>query len=342
MANKQNNEKYQKLISLFKDKSTMLIVLQDNPDPDAIGCAVGLRKLANQMSNIRCTIAHGGMIGRGENRALVKYLNLNLYGCDKVDFSRFDLIAMVDAQPGAGNSSLPDNIIPNIVIDHHPRQSLTRKATYSDIRSKYGATSTIILEYLKQAKIEIDRQLATALLYGIRSDTQDLGRDAKRADIKAIEYLYPLANKRMLSEIIRGSVPREYFLMLSDALQNAVAYKDIVITHLGPINNPDIVGEVADLLLREEKTFWTLCSGVFEDKMLLSIRTLYDNVSAGEVMSQTVNGYGTGGGHSAYAGGQIPLADKTKNDIKGLPRLIEHKFLKTLGASRIKNRKFIE
>ncbi|MBN1795105.1 MAG: bifunctional oligoribonuclease/PAP phosphatase NrnA [Sedimentisphaerales bacterium] len=333
--------KYHKLVSLLDNKQTLLIVMQDNPDPDAMACAVGLRKLANNVSGTRCTIAHGGMIGRGENRALAIYLNVKLFRCEDIDFEKFDLIAMVDAQPGAGNSSLPEEIVPDIVIDHHPIRNATRSARFFDVRSKYGATATIILEYLKHAEVKIDIKLATALLYGIRSDTQDLGRDATKADIKAIEYLYPFANKRMLSEILRGSVPKEYFGMLSDALRNAVVYKSAVITHLGNISNPDMIGEMADLLLREDETFWTMCTGIFQGKMLVSIRTLDDKISAEVVMKSIVKGYGTGGGHPAYAGGQISLGGKTKLSRKKLEEMIQERFLRTVGIRNRSGKKLI-
>lgn len=331
-AAEKTGPKLQKLTELFVGKAYLLIIIQDNPDPDGIAAAVALRKLANSLANLQCSIACGGTVGRGENRALVKYLGLNLRACGEIDFGKFDLVATVDTQPGTGNNSLPEGVLPHIVIDHHPIRRVTRTAPFTDIRSGYGSTSTIFVEYLIEAGITPETPLATALLYGIRSDTQDLGREATRADIEAIEFLYPFANKRMLSVIQRGKVPRVYYQMLADALRNARVQGPAIITDLGEIDNPDMIAEVADLLLREDETTWTMCTGLWNERILVSIRTSEENKLAAKVMKRMVFRKGTGGGHLTYAGGQIPLKKGTKLERQELERHIEQKFLKAIGA----------
>ena len=324
----------EKLIQLLNGKEYLLIVMQDNPDPDSIASAVALRRLSNITAGIQCSIAHGGTIGRGENRALVSYLGLNLHQFNAIDLKKFDLVAMVDTQPGTGNNSLPEIHPPDIVIDHHPCRQATRSAPLIDIRSGYGATSTILSEYLHQVEILPETPLATALLYGIRSDTQDLGRETTQADIEAIEWLYPLANKRMLSQIQRGSVPKEYFMMLAEALKNARIFGNAVVTSLGPINNPDMIGEVADLLLREDKTAWTMCMGLFNGRVLISLRTIDENNKAETVMKKLVSRKGTGGGHQTYAGGQIPLKQNSLSEFTQMTRQLRQKFVRLIGAGK--------
>ena len=249
-----------------------------------------------------------------------------------MDYEKFDLVAMVDTQPGTGNNSLPPTIEPDIVIDHHPIRRQTRTVTFTDIRSSYGATSTILVEYLIEAGITPDTPLATALLYGIRSDTQDLGREASRLDIEAIEFLYPYANKRMLGVIQRGKVPRVYYQMLADALRNARVQGPAIITDLGEIDNPDMIAEVADLLLREDETTWTMCMGFWSDKLLISIRTSEESNLAEKVIRHIVARRGTGGGHLTYAGGQIPLLNRTKTGREQLVRDVQRKFLAAIRA----------
>jgi nanoRNase/pAp phosphatase (c-di-AMP/oligoRNAs hydrolase) len=324
--------RFKKLIELLKGKSRLLIVLQDNPDPDAIASAVALRKLANALGDIACTITHGGTVGRAENRALVRYLDLNVRGPAEIEFDRFDLIAVVDAQPGSGNCCLAADVVPDIVIDHHPLRPATRGAQLIDIRRQYGATATILLEYLMQGQITPDTQLATALLYAIRSDTQDLGREASRPDVEAVGLLFPLANKRMLAEIARGAVPRAYFEMLHEALRNARIYEQVIITGLGQIDNPDMIAEVADLLLREDETSWTMCTGFAQDKLFISIRTSQEGARADKVIRRVVARRGTGGGHQTYAGGQIPLKTTKRSERDNLQRLVQKRFLKAAGA----------
>jgi nanoRNase/pAp phosphatase (c-di-AMP/oligoRNAs hydrolase) len=321
-----------KLIELLEGKSNLLIVMQDNPDPDSIAAAVTLRKLANSLGNVQCSITHGGTVGRGENRALVRYLGLNLRPCSEIEFEKFELVAMVDTQPGAGNNCLPADMVPDIVVDHHALRRATRSAQLIDIRRGYGAAATILVEYLVEAGITPEVPLATALLYGIRSDTQEMGREGSRADIRAMGILFPLANKRMLGEIQRGSVQRGYFRMLAEALKNARVYGNCIITGLGETENPDMIGEVADLLERDENVWWAMCSGSFRDKLLISIRTSEEGKRADEVMRWIVARRGTGGGHQTYAGGQVPLRKGTLTERTKLEKLIEQRFLKAVGA----------
>jgi len=331
-AAEKTGSKLQRLTELLVGKTYLLIGMQDSPDPDSLAAAVALRKLANNLGNLQCSIVCCGAVGRGENRALVKYLGLNLRCYTELAYDKYDLVAMVDTQPGTGNNSLPEGVLPDIVIDHHPIRRLTRTVEFTDIRSSYGATSTILVEYLIEAGITPETPLATALLYGIRSDTQDLGREASRADIDAIEFLYPFANNRMIGEIQRGKVPRVYYQMLADALKNARVQGPAIITELGDVDNPDMIAEVADLLLREDETTWTLCTGYWKDKMILSLRTSQEGNLAGKVMKHMVARRGTGGGHQTYAGGQIPLVKGTKAEREEIERHVEKHFLKAIGA----------
>ena len=329
----KTSSKLQKLTELLTGKTYLLVVVQDSPDPDSLAAAVALRRLAKTLGNLQCSIAYGGTVGRGENRALVKYLGLNLRPCDEIDYDKFDVISVVDTQPGTGNNSLPDLVMPDVVIDHHPIRRQTRMVPFTDVRSGYGATSTILVEYLIEAGITPDTPLATALLYGIRSDTQDLGREASRPDVEAIEFLYPFANKRMLSVIQRGKVPRVYYQMLADALRNAHVQGPAIITELGEIDNPDMIAEVADLLLREDETIWTMCTGYWHGKLLISIRTSEESNLAEKVIKHMVARKGTGGGHLTYAGGQIPLIKGTKKEREELEKHVQRKFLEAIGGT---------
>ncbi|MFW6154247.1 MAG: DHH family phosphoesterase [Planctomycetota bacterium] len=309
----------------------MLIVLQNNPDADGMAAALALRKLANTLK-ITCTIACSGTIGRAENRALVRYVNLKVREIEDLAPKWLKLIALVDTQPGQRNSSLPSRIKPQIVIDHHPIRPETRKATFFDVRSSYGATSTILYEYLDAASIEPDMPLATALLYGIRSDTQDFGRKAHRADIDASSALYALANKRMLGAIQRGRVPLEYFQLLATALNNARHCGRCIYSGLGVVENADMIAEVADLLLRYEEAEWSLCWGYHGGTALLSVRTISQDLPADRIVRHIVRHKGSGGGHPSMAAGQVPLISDKVLERDRLDRLIARRFLEITGC----------
>ena len=336
------SRKLKDIVAVMQGHCSMLIVMQDYPDPDAIASAAALRDFANTMAGVQCFVAQGGALGRAENRAMVKYLDLKLHDVTQVDTDRFDIVAMVDTQPGTGNNSLPEGIIPQIVIDHHPMRQATRGAAFTDVRSRYGATATILHEYLVEARIKIDTPIATALLYGIRSDTGDVGREASQDDINALMALYPIANKRALSRIETERVPRAYFQMLAEALKNAQTFGKCLVTGLGQIDNADMIGEVADLLLRNEDSEWTMCYGFCDGKMLFSIRTSDISANAGRIARRIVGGSGTGGGHNAFAGGQIPLEMDTQFARRRLEKVILRRFLRAIGASEESGRRLVQ
>ena len=322
-----------KLSSVLEGAKTMVIVMQNNPDPDAIGAAAGLREIANELHGIACSVAHSGHVGRAENKALLRYLGINARPTVDLELDRFDRIAMVDAQPGAGNVTFDPKIRLDVVIDHHPIRRETRSARFTDIRSRYGATSTIIFEYLQEAGIEPPTPVATAMVYGIKSDTQDLGRESTRADVEAFLGLYPQSNVKGLGRIVAAPLPRTYFSKLLRAIANATIFGDRVVSYLGRLDNPEMVAEAADLLLRIEDVNWSMCLGVIDGWIHLSLRTVARDVDAGKVARNLGGRRGFGGGHQSLAAAQIPLpADATTDRlIRRMVNGLIKRFLKATG-----------
>ena len=339
----ETRDRLEKLKLLWVRGESLLIVMQNNPDPDAIAAACALRELANRTAGLNCQFAYGGTIGRAENRELVHYLGFTFHPFARIKHQKSDLIALVDTQPASGNNPLPAGVQPDIIIDHHPAIEASRGVAFSDIRENYGATSTIMWEYLREAKITPDMPMATALLYGIRSDTQDLGRETTQTDIDAIESLYPLANKRMLGQIQRGRVPSDYYQMLSTALSNTRIYSHALICDIGSIDNADMIGEVADILLRHEEVDWVMCYGFCDNQMLISFRTQDSSLDAGDVARKVVYKLGTGGGHEHMAGGQItlPAAKRAMRKYSRLEGLIRRRFLSALMIRTRKGRPLV-
>ncbi len=322
-----------RLSKVLDGARSMLIIVQNTPDPDAIAAAAALREIANVRHDIACSIGHSGAVWRAENLALLKYLGLNTRALSDLDLSRFDRLSMVDAQPGAGNVNFDASLRLDVVIDHHPIRPETRSARFTDIRSRYGATSTILYEYLKAAKIDVPPPLATAMVYGIRSDTQDLGRESTRADLEAFLELYPLANARALGRIVQAPLPRSYFSKLRIALDQATVYGDRIVSFLGHLDSQEMVAEAADLLLRAEDVNWAMCLAVIDGWLHLSLRTTDRERHAGHVARNLGGRMGFGGGHQALAAAQIPLPAKNNGNrhTKALVRGITKRFLKATG-----------
>ena len=324
-----------KLSSVLDGAKSMLIVMQNSPDPDAIAAAAALREIANELHGISCSVAHSGAVGRAENQALLRYLGLNTRPLEDLDVERFDRLGMVDAQPGAGNVNFdPANRL-DVVIDHHPIRRETRSARFTDIRSRYGATSTILHEYLREAGIEIPPPLATALVYGIRSDTQDLGRESTRADIDAFLDLYPHANAKVLGRIVSAPLPKSYFSKLREAISNATIHGARIVSYLGELDSKEMVAETADLLLRVEGMRWSMCLGTIEGWLHVSIRSAdREPPHAGKVARNLGGRRGFGGGHQSLAAAQIPLPIELtgKKGVKKLVDGLTKRFLKATGG----------
>jgi nanoRNase/pAp phosphatase (c-di-AMP/oligoRNAs hydrolase) len=301
------------LIALMERRSSSgrwLVLTHDNPDPDSIAAAATLSRLLRQRFKHRVTTAYGGIIGRAENREMVRVLGIRLSHVRHLNWKHYRNFALVDTQPTTGNNQLPDGLTPSIVFDHHPVRRATRSVPFVDVRTEYGATATIVAEYVLASGMEINRREATALVYAIRSETQDFGREYSPADRSMFDLLYPRCDTRALALIQAPRLPLSYFSNLHEALENVATVSTLVVSHLGDVEQPDIVPEIADLLLRLEGKTWSLCTGVHGDRIYLSIRTTNQRADAGRLMRRLLGRRGKGGGHGMMAGGWVGLPSR--------------------------------
>jgi nanoRNase/pAp phosphatase (c-di-AMP/oligoRNAs hydrolase) len=285
-----------------------LVLTHDNPDPDALASALILTRVLRSAFQLKVTTAYGGIIGRAENREMFKSLRLRFSHIRHLNLKRYQHFALVDTQPRSGNNQLPPRVTPSIVIDHHPVRATTMNGPFYDIRPKYGATATILAEYLLVAGVRSTHAIATALIYAIRSETQDFAREYTGPDKAIYDLFFPQANHRLLARIQSPRLPLTYFSNLHDALENLESVDTLILTHLGPVEQPDIVPEIADLLLRMEGKTWSLCTGLFGDRLYLSIRTSNPRAEAGALMHRLLGRRGKGGGHGMIAGGWIDVS----------------------------------
>jgi nanoRNase/pAp phosphatase (c-di-AMP/oligoRNAs hydrolase) len=308
------------LFEAVGDADAILILPHNDPDPDAIAGAVALRHLLMEAQNVESTIAYQGIVGRAENRELLRYLGQPLRPLTDADLAGEAPIALVDTQPGAGNNALPTGSEVTIVIDHHTRRELAATAAYVDIRPEAGATSIILTEYLQEAGLEPEPPLATALFYGIKSDTRGLSCGAGPADMAAYLYLQPRVDTRALAEIEYAQVPASYFKSFDATLRAARVFDGVVVAYVGLMAYPDLAAEMARLLLRLEKSRRVVCMGVHRDVLILSVRTQSPTDGAEELVQAIVGDEGTAGGHGLMAGGQVPLKGRDPEQVVHLLR----------------------
>jgi nanoRNase/pAp phosphatase (c-di-AMP/oligoRNAs hydrolase) len=311
------------------------IFTHDNPDPDALASALALKYLVHQLWHIQARIVAGGIVGRAENRAMRRHLKIRLTHAERVPETALRATALVDTQPRAGNNSFPRSLIPTIVIDHHPRARPRLKARFVDLRPDVGCTATILTSYLVAAGIEIPSQLATALFYAIHSETQALGREAGKIDEEMYLRLFPLTNKRLLAKIENPTVQKAYFAHLNSAINHAFTHKNVVGTRLGTVTYPDVVAQIADLLLTLERITWSICLGRYKNMLVMSIRTTNVRGKADRRIRRLIGRRGAAGGHDMMAGAHIDCTDKTPAEWTQLEKELIMRFLHLLGHKSV-------
>jgi len=326
-----------RLLASVKGCRKLLIVTHDHPDPDAISSAAALRYLLSKQCDIRCKIVFAGRVVRPENRAMLKLLKINLVPIQRLRLSSYRCFALVDTQPQTGNNSLPKEITPEIVIDHHPPRPGTSRVRFADLRPAHGATATILTEYLIESGLPIPVHLATALFYGIASETQDLGREAGPADNQAYLTLFPKVNKRVLSRIRYARVSRNYFQTLETGLRNSFTYKNVIGSRLGDVSSQDVVPLIADLLVRLERITWSIVLGRFDGRLFISLRTHNTRARCGQLLRRIMGRKGSAGGHDMIAGGSVPLDGMTPDEIDSLENELIRKFMARVGHKEISN-----
>ena len=319
------------LIEWLRGKGSILIVTHDHPDPDALAAAFALQHLILVKTGQEAVIAFGGGIGRRENLVMVKQLEIKSQPIHQLDLDSFNAVCMVDTQPETGNNSYPTGRRVDLVIDHHQIKEQTQGCRWVDVRPEYGASASILFEYLQAQNVKIATKLATILFYAIKSETEDLGRDWTKSDRDAYLKLMPLCNNRILHEITRPKSSRAYFKYFETGIRNAKIYGNALVFNLYKIDHPEIVAEIADFLMRVEGIEIVLGLGCCNDEGILSMRTSHQETHAGGLMQTIIKGLGTGGGHSMTAGGQIRPLESMRGSQGALEYELADRLLEALG-----------
>jgi nanoRNase/pAp phosphatase (c-di-AMP/oligoRNAs hydrolase) len=311
-------------------KSKRVAVLtHNNPDPDCIASAFGLCLLLKRRFRVDSSIFYAGLIARAENRAMVGNLHIPLLHVREMDRGLWRSLALVDTQPGAGNNECPAKVIPLIVIDHHkPIRKKTLASPFHDIRTECGSSSTIVTGYLQAAGVDIPRNVATALFYGIKTDTYGLGRDTIPDDIEAYRSLMERIDPRKIGRIEKPGHRRSYFAQMHTALEGVEIFEDAAVTVLWKAEYPEFAAEVADWLSSMHGIRWVLVLGVHDCKLYLSVRTKERKRDAGHVIRSVVGRHGMAGGHNQIAGGMVEIPGCGNAEIRAEVERIKTRFFR--------------
>jgi nanoRNase/pAp phosphatase (c-di-AMP/oligoRNAs hydrolase) len=296
---RQRVQQYQRFLS---DADRVLILLHNDPDPDAIASGLGLR---NILRRTRQTAIIGCMYGvtRPENLRMLKLLDLQIEVMTAAQIKSFDRIALVDVQPHYFPGLLPQV---DLVIDHHPEQA-GYNAVFKDIRPDYGSTSTILTEHLRAVDIDISERTATAMLYAIKSDTLFFNRQANRADLDAFSYLYPLSDATMIRKMEGSEITGERLDFVIKAWQHGRMVEHVFCAFIGEPSREDFIPYVADFYLQLENVQWSVISGVVNDMFIVSVRNLGYSRNAGDFVRRWFSDIGSAGGHRTMAKAVVAL-----------------------------------
>lgn len=306
------------LLGAVNEGARVLLCTHDNPDPDSIASAMALGRLLEVRRGATATLTFGGVLGRAENRAMVRLLKIPLTPFKRIDMNNVDVVGLVDTQPEVRNHPLtPERVGQRtmICIDHHPQRPLSANAAYADVGGSFGATCTLLVHYLHEAGVVPDATLATALFYGLKSDTRDLGREVSQDDVWAYSHLVKLCDMPTVSAIEHPRLPRRYYTVLMRAIRRATVCGDVACSDLGEVYVPDLVPETADRLASAESVRWSFVVGEYGDDIYASLRVNDRRCSAGKVAAEVIERYpqGSAGGHGSMAGMRIPYTPGTKS-----------------------------
>jgi nanoRNase/pAp phosphatase (c-di-AMP/oligoRNAs hydrolase) len=295
--------------------ASALVLAHDYPDPDCIASAFGISHLLSFWGVPSPVISFGGFIGRAENRAMIRFLNIHTVPFVLLELKDFNRIVMVDCFPARSNVSLPADRAVHAVLDHHPVQNLDNQPFYHDVRNEIGATSTIVTEYLIAAGCPIPPKLATALFYGIKTDTGDMSRDSSDEDVECYKILFDKMNHSLMARIENPDRDMAFFRIFYRAVQSMVAFGPLGYIPLGPVSSPDYVAEMADLFHSLGKIDSTVCCGIFKKNIYFSIRA--KNRDEAGVYAEKIAAAlgGGGGGHGKVGAGRIPFEKGRETEI---------------------------
>jgi nanoRNase/pAp phosphatase (c-di-AMP/oligoRNAs hydrolase) len=286
----------------FADADRILILLHNDPDPDALASGLALRNL---LRRTKTTAIIGAMQGvtRPENLRMANMLDIQVEQITPVSLREFERIATVDVQPHYFSGML-DRV--DLVIDHHPEQP-GYSAVFKDIRADYGSTSTILTEHLRAVDVNISERTATAMLYAIKSDTLFFARHTNRVDLEAFTFLYPLADAALIRKMEGAEITLERLTFVTRATQGGVMREQVFSAFIGEAPREDFIPYTADFFLQLEDVKWTIVAGVVNGSLIVSVRNLGYSRNAGEFVKRWFADIGSAGGHRAMAKAVVPI-----------------------------------
>jgi len=294
-ADENVRNRLERLREVCEGAKNVRVIIYANPDPDALASALALKKILETKKRV-VKIGYTGAIGRPENACMIRQLRIPAFPVSEEEAAHSDVIAIVDSQP----QFFTDFSLPrcDIVIDHHPLPDVIL-SKFVDIRPDYMSTSSIMTEYLKATGLRLTKNLASALFYGIKTDTRHFMGDMSHGDVEAIRWLRGKADRDIVKQIEFSQFSREALDYFSIALVRRRFLNGVMFSHLGPVPFFDVCVQVADFFIRVENVSWALVTGVIGDALVVVFRNDGLKKDAGYLARTAFGGIGSAGGHKS-------------------------------------------
>jgi len=298
----KSKERLRRFYEQFRANDHVLVLM--TADPDAIASAMAVKRLLwRRVASI--TISHINVLQRPDNLTMVRLLNVKMVHVDAIDPQRYSRRVLVDSQPEHNEAYAPFAF--DVIIDHHP-DSRPRGGCV-DIRPDYGATASMMTEYLRAAKIKPSRKLSTALFYAIKVDTLNFERETQIEDVIAFQYLFRYANIPLARRIDQADLKLDYLTFFRKAIQVRRFRKGKMFTYLGTVPHPDVCVLIADFFMRVEKVAWSIVAGRHENHLVVILRNDGIRKDAGHLAQTSFGEFGSAGGHKTMARAELALAE---------------------------------
>lgn len=331
-----------RLLRVLADKRNILVTTHVHPDPDALASAQALSVLLRlKLKDTKVSLSIKGQIGGGLNDAFARHAPLTLVPWRDPALKQYDAIVLLDVQPTFAYNPLLPGIQPTAVIDHHRAPGRKPQCPFCDIRTEVGATASIIFSYFMELETTIPPDLAATLLYAIESDLAGAAGTPGSLDNMALSSLTLIANTQKLYRMRHVDLPQGYYQAYYTALASATYYDNVVISHLDTIDSLEQPAVIADFLLRFDKVQWALVTAVYENRLILSLRSSDPKRSAGEIVRRLIRRLGEGGGHRSKAGGFTPLENGTPTEVDRIRGTLRMRLLRALKIRMSRGQKLV-
>lgn len=332
------------VLSKYEGKRLFVAVI-GSPDPDGLASAWALKMVA-RCAGVTMDILTFEILSRPDNIEFCQMLEIPFKYVDKLPRVGYAGYCVVDRQ----NARLPigySRKLPLIAhLDHHVE--IPTGALFAQQNPLFGSCCSIMAHHLAyiQANFEQDpselHRVATALMFGIRTDTQNF-LTAKTVDFESASLLAPLVSAELVRNLVNTPVGRPFLNTLAAALESRQSKTGFTIAWAGTVARSarDTIGQTADFLIRGDKTVAVIVFGCVENYIVGSMRTTDPDMETFKFIDESLSPkfpFPIDCGGRTFSGGfQVPLKLMPSEDTESVKNLIMDSFFKSwssIGSGR--------